>query len=167
MATPKSASFWLRGTVTPASTTVNNVEIDLSSYVDPGDRQGILIEEVNYTFYDSSTNLPFETASHAVAVQVKDTTSGNLVDYDSPHLVSSAGLVYGTTGMPTADTDLYPDDMGWHKGEGRIVINNVMELCGKADATLTNMICAVRIRCKIITLSASDYMAFALQSLTD
>lgn len=167
MATAKTASFWLSTIVECDSTSVDTQEIDLSQYVDAGDRQGLLIEEVNYTFYDSSTNIPIETTSKALAVQVKDTTTGLLVSYDSEHLISSAALVYCSNGSPSAATDLYPDDMGWAKGQGRIVINGSLEVCGKADGTIANMVCAVRVRAKIITLSAKDYMAFALQSLTD
>jgi len=167
MGKSKSGSFWLATVVECDSTSVDSTEIDLSQYVDAGDRQGLLVEEVNYTFYDSSTNIPVETSSKALAVQIKDTTTGALVSYDSEHLVSSAALVYDSTGNPSAATDLYPDDMGWTKGQGRIVINGSLEVCGKADGTITNMVCAVRVRAKIITLTAKDYMAFALQSLTD
>jgi len=167
MATAKSASFWLSAVVEADSSSAKSVELDLSQYVDAGDRQGLLIEEVNYTFYSSSTNIPIETTSKALAVQVKDTTTGDLVPYDSEHLVSSAALVYDSQGGVSAATDMYPDDMGWSKGQGRIVINGALEIAGKADGAITGMVCAVRIRAKIITLSAKDYMAFALQSLTD
>ena len=167
MGKSKSGSFWLSTVVKVVSTGVDTEEIDLSQYVDAGDRQGLLVEEVNYTFYDSSTNIPIEVKDKAMAVQLKDTTTGNMVPYDSEHLIPSAALVYCAQGSPSAATDLYPDDMGWEKGQGRIVINGSIEVTGKADGTITNCVCAVRVRAKIITLTAKDYMAFALQSLTD
>jgi hypothetical protein len=167
MGKAKTASFWLATTVAVDSNTPATATIDLSQYVDAGDRQGLLIEQADFIFYDATNNCPWAGTSHEFAVQIKDTTTANLVDYDSEHLVGSAGLIYDTVGGVSTATDLFPDDMGWSKGEGRIVINGSLEIMGKADSAAANMECAVRIRGKVITLNSADYMSIALQSLTD
>ena len=95
MAKSISAPFTVAQTLDLSSTTAAVTDsVDLSAYVDPADRQGIEVLAVDFIFHNGSTLLPISSASDfQAAVQVKDNSAGDLIDYDNLHLTASAGFV--------------------------------------------------------------------------
>ena len=165
MARAKTAPFYIRRTV-DINNTVAVTTIDTSAYVDPADRQGLQIESVDFIFFNTATNLPFSSASdREIGVQMLTGAYTTLQAYDEEDLIASAGLVVdGAAGMYRS-TDLYPDVLGTQ--DGRIVVDDQMSLLGLADASLTNVRCAVLIKARVVTLSNKDYMALALQTVSN
>ena len=166
MAKAKTASFYIRRNVDCSANTANATTIDTSAYVDPADRQGIMIEHVDYVFYDSSTNLPFTRSSDLeTAVQMLTGEYTTLQPYNEEDLISSGGLRIDGGAGAYAVNDVYPDVLG--SPDGRIVVDDSMTLLGKSSAAASNMVCAVIIKAKVVTLSNKDYMALALQTVAN
>lgn len=165
MATKKTNSFYIRRNV-DVTNSATTTTLDTSAYVDPADRQGIMIEEVDFIFSDSTTHLPFASASdREIAVQLLSGAYSTLQPYDEEDLVASAGLVVdGAAGMYNV-TNHYPDVLG--TDAGRIVVDDQMSLVSLADGTLSNVRCTVLIKAKVVTLSNKDYMALALQTVAN
>jgi len=166
MAKGKTASFYIRRTVECDSTSPNIVTLDTSAYVDPADRQGIMIESVDFIFYDNSNNMPLTaTADESCAVQLLTGAYTTLQPYNEEDLVASAGLVVdGSAGVYNA-TNLYPDLLG--SPGGRIVVDDNMSILGAAASAFTNARCALIIKAKVVTLTNKDYMALALQTVAN
>ena len=166
MAKAKTASFYIRRTVDCSSSTPDVVTIDTSAYVDPADRQGVMIEEVDYVFFNSTNNLPYQGSSdRQVAAQLLTGAYSTLQPYDEEDLVSSGGLIQdGAAGSYNA-TDLYPDVLGTQ--DGRIIVDDQLSLIGAASSTTTGLVCAVIIKAKVVTLTNKDYMALALQTVAN
>ena len=165
MAKAKTAPFYIRRTVDVADS-VQVTNIDTSAYVDPADRQGLQIESVDFVFYNSSTNLPFASSSdRELAVQLLTGGYTTLQAYDEEDMVASAGLVVdGAAGMYRT-TDLYPDVLGTQ--DGRIVVDDNLSLIGLSDGGGTLCRCAIIIKARVVTLSNKDYMALALQTVSN
>ena len=165
MATKKTNSFYIRRNV-DITNSANTTTLDTSAYVDPADRQGIMIEQVDFIFSDSSTHVPFVSAAdRTIAVQLLSGAYSTLQPYDEEDLVASAGLVVdGGAGMYSV-TNHYPDVLGTN--DGRIVVDDQMSLVSLANNALTNVRCTVIIKAKIVTLSNKDYMALALQTVSN
>jgi hypothetical protein len=170
MAARKTAMFTLteRLTIT-ASTTDTFATIDLGSYVDVGDRQAIQVHSVDYIFQGLTANDHVETAiavDDAVAVQLTDLNRGGLVFANDRALVSSAALYKSAAGEMNAVTDLYPDNYGKGADDGRFVVNDQLYLTGRCSqinsGTAVNI--TVRVNASIVSLSAKDFMAIAIQS---
>jgi len=170
MATKKTSMFTLseRLTIT-ASTTDTFATIDLGSYVDVGDRQAIQVHSVDYIFQGLTANDHVETAiavDDAVAVQLTDLNRGGLVFANDRALVSSAALYKSSAGEMNAVTDLYPDNYGKGSDDGRYVVNDQLYLTGRCSqinsGTAVNI--TVRVNASIVSLSAKDFMAIAIQS---
>ena len=140
--------------------------MDTSAYVDPADRQGLMIESVDFIFYDVNTNLPLvPSADRKIAVQLLSGAYTTLQGYDEEDLVASAGHVMdGAAGIYNV-SDLYPDILGTN--DGRIVVDDQMSLIGQIDTATTNATCAVIIKAKVVTLTNKDYMALALQTVAN
>ena len=166
MAKAKTASFYIRRTVDLSSATPDVVSIDTSAYVDPADRQGVMIEKVDYIFFDSSNNLPLAPTSDEIsAVQLLTGAYTTLQSYDEEDLISSAG-VYFDSGAGTYNTgNLYPDVLG--TPDGRIVVDDNMTLVGNSGTAFSNAKCAIVIKAKVVTLTNKDYMALALQTVAN
>ena len=85
MAKAKTASFYIRRTVDCSGTTPGTITIDTSAYVDPADRQGIMIESVDYVWFNSGTNLPYTSANdRQSAVQLLTGAYSDLQSYPVP-----------------------------------------------------------------------------------
>lgn len=168
MSKARSAPFTIATTLDMNATTnaVTNA-VDLSAYVDPADRQGVEILAVDFIFHNSSTKLPIVSASDfQVMCQTKDNSAGDLLDFDNLHLVASAGFVNdGSAGQYMA-ADIYPDVLMRGKG-GRIVVNDSLEVVGKASASTANLAVTARITMQVVTLTNKDYMALALTTVAD
>ena len=166
MAKAKTASFYIRRTVDCSATSAALITIDTSAYVDPADRQGIMIESVDYVWFNSTTNLPYASANdRESAVQLLTGAYTDLQAYDEEDLISSGGLrIDGGAGAYNAN-DLYPDVLGTQ--DGRIVVDDQMSLVGKSNAAASNLLCAVIIKARVVTLTNKDYMALALQTVAN
>ena len=94
MARAKTASFYIRRTVDCSQASPQLVTIDTSAYVDPADRQGVMIESVDYVFFDSGNNLPLTAgADEKCAVQLLTGAYTTLQSYDEEDMISSGGLI--------------------------------------------------------------------------
>lgn len=165
MANTKSKEFTVAQTVN-ITDSATAATISLSPYVDPGDNQGIEIVSVDYIFHNSSTYLPYESTTQFVAaVQLKDNVEGGLIDYESIHLVSSAGYFNeDSIGAQGGEGDVFPDTL---PGSGRAVVNDDLEIVSLCSDALSNFACTVRVTMRIIKLTKRNWMQIALQTVAD
>jgi len=170
MATKKTSMFTLTERLTIDVADSNTfATIDLGSYVDVGDRQGLQIHSVDFIFQGTSASEAVPVAMGGtgfVAVQVTDLNRNALVFADDRALIASGQLEYDTDGFLTNATDLYPDNFGKGSEDGRYVVNDQLyitalstAMAGSKDVNVT-----VRVNASIVTLSAKDFMAIAIQS---
>lgn len=150
-----------------SSTTANQTtKIDLGAYVDPADKQGIMITAVDFIYQDLTTFMPPAFAANTkVKVEVHDAVIGGLCGANNYHLVASSGLTY--LGSVENTTDIWPDRFGIGKNEGRIVVNDELEISGTSSASLSGLSCVVRLTCKVVTLTQKDFMSLALQTVAN
>ena len=166
MAKSKTASFYIRRKVECTSTTPDVVTIDTSAYVDPADRQGVMIESVDFMYFNDSTNLPYgATNDREVATQLLSGAYTTLQPLDEEDLIASAGVKFDGGGGIYRDSDLYPDVLG--SQDGRIVVDDQLSLIGAASGATANLQCAVLIKAKVVTLTNKDYMALAMQTVAN
>ena len=166
MAKAKTASFFIRRKVDLGTSSPSITTIDTSAYVDPADRQGIMIESVDYVFFDSSTNLPYTSGTDRTsAVQLLTGAYTALQAYDEEDVISSGGMVFDANAGNYNSNDLYPDVLG--TPDGRIVVDDQMSLVGASSGTLSNLEAAVIIKARVVTLTNKDYMALALQTVAN
>ena len=87
MAAAKTNSFYIRETIdVDAVTTLDN--IDLSLYVDPVNKQALLVKNVDF-IWALSTFLPPPAAIFQATCQLHDTTLGALREFDNSHVNDS------------------------------------------------------------------------------
>jgi len=156
MARAKTGIFYVKAII-DIDTTITTTSEDLSVYVDPVNRQGLLIRGVPENF----------TADGQFAVQVHETTLGVMADYDNSHMIASGSLSYDTTGILNNAQDFFPDRLGHSKGEGRVVVNDSLEIVSLGVAPPANLQCCVILECQVIKLTEKDYITLALQSVAD
>jgi hypothetical protein len=170
MATKKTSIFTLseRLTIT-AGATDTFATIDLGSYVDVGDRQALQVHSVDYVFQGTTANDHVETAvavDDSILVQVTDLNRGGLVFADDRALVSSAAVYKSAAGEMNAVTDMFPDNYGKGSDDGRYVVNDQLYITGRCSqinsATAVNV--TIRVEASIVSLTAKDFMAIAIQS---
>ena len=168
MAKAKTSTFYVRETfdidAAPATTAM-----DLSLYVDPVNKQALLVRNVDFIFQDKVTYLPPDFGGDCQgAVQLHDSILGGLADLDSQHQVASGSIMGYAGSAPTSDTDFFPDRLGMTKGEGRIIVNDTLEIATDAAGTVpANWAVCVVLECQVVKLSEKDYIALALQSVAD
>ena len=168
MARAKTNSFYLRETI-EVNTGPAEESMDLSIYIDPVNKQGLLIRQCDFIWYDSATFLPLDPAADwQAAVQIHDTALGGLVDLENTHQVASASIIGVQDSNVTQSQDFFPDRLGMAKGEGRIVGNDTLEICtdGSANIPGTAVVCVV-MEVQVVKLSEKDYISLALQSVAD
>ena len=170
MATKKTAIFTLTERVALNTTnTPLTATIDLGSYVDVGDRQALQIHSVDYIFQgataDQTLGQAFGTSASEVQVQVTDLNRSALVFADDRALISSARLLWAGT-HADKEADLYPDNFGKGSEDGRYVVNDTLYVVGEVSGLSGSGACnvTVRVNVSIVTLSAKDFMAIAIQS---
>ena len=170
MATKKTAPFTLTERLTlatGASPTVSGT-IDLGSYVDVGDRQGIMIHSVDYIFQGATAGddvISSMPAASSVLVQTLDLNRGGLVFANDRALISSSALTQGTANDLDRSSDLFPDNFGKGAMDGRTVVNDQLYLEAKCTGTTTAQLnVTVRVTASIVKLSQVDFMAIAIQS---
>lgn len=169
MAAKKTSMFTLTERVTiTAVNTETFATIDLGSYVDVGDRQCIQVHSVDFIFQGAtaSDSLLTSLANGQTMVQVTDLNRGGLVFSDDRALVASGVLTHDNDGYLTQATDLYPDNYGKGSDDGRYVVNDQLYITANlaqgafaADVNVT-----VRVNASIVSLTAKDFMAIAIQS---
>ena len=170
MATKKTSMFTLTERVTiSAAGTDTFATIDLGSYVDVGDRQALQVHSVDFIFQGTTAaQMPTAAmgATGIVTVQVTDLNRGGLVFGDDRSLVASGALSFDSDAFLTQATDLYPDNYGKGSDDGRYVVNDQLYITGNtsvlAAAQAINV--TVRVNASIVSLTAKDFMAIAIQS---
>jgi hypothetical protein len=169
MAAKKTSMFTLteRLTITAAATDTF-ATIDLGSYVDVGDRQALQVHSVDFIFQGKEADLPLLSSlgNGQVTVQVTDLNRGGLVFADDRSLVASAQLIHDNDGYLGEATDMYPDNFGKGSDDGRYVVNDQLYITGNSSSVLTdgNINVTVRVNASIVSLTAKDFMAIAIQS---
>lgn len=171
MATKKTSMFTLTERLTiSAANTQTFATIDLGSYVDVGDRQALQVHSVDFIFQgtDAAELFPLITlgGSANVVCQLTDLNRGGLVFCNDRALVASAVLQYDTDGGTDRNTDLYPDNYGKGADDGRFVVNDQLYVTGLTQVLASNksVNVTVRVNASIVSLSAKDFMAIAIQS---
>jgi hypothetical protein len=168
MATKKTSMFTLTERVTvSAAATDTFATIDLGSYVDVGDRQALQVHSVDFIFQGTTANADLGSDlgnGNEFHVQLTDLNRGGLVFADDRALVASGSLATDANGGRDHASDLYPDNYGKGSDDGRFVVNDQLYI----TAHCTNLIAAVnvtvRVNASIVSLTAKDFMAIAIQS---
>jgi hypothetical protein len=169
MATRKTSIFTLteRLTISAANTTTF-ASIDLGSYVDVGDRQALQVHSVDFIWQGATPDSLSATASFgasaAAGIQVTDLNRGGLVFSNDRSLIASGVLQYDNDGFLSQAADMYPDNFGKGSDDGRYVVNDVLYIAGRSSAVSEDVNITVRVNASIVTLSAKDFMAIAIQS---
>jgi len=171
MASKKTAPFMLteRLTLAAGAGTSASATIDLASYIDVADRQGLMVHSVDFIYQG---NVPDGSIFGAVPggstihTQVTDLNRGGLVFANDRALVASSQLRLDSAGGSDMDTDLYPDNYGPSgANEGRIVVNDQLYVEAATQATTTaSFNVTVRVLASVVSLTAKDFMAIAIQS---
>jgi len=173
MATKKTSMFTLTERLTiSAANTATFATIDLGSYVDVGDRQALQVHSVDFIFQGTTASelFPLTTLGGTgnVICQLTDLNRGGLVFCNDRALVASAVLQYDTDGGTDRNTDLYPDNFGKGSDDGRFVVNDQLYVSGLAQVLDTGnnkeINVTVRVNASIVSLTAKDFMAIAIQS---
>ena len=79
-------------------------------------------------------------------------------------LVSSMNLTCDNAGGRYMAADLYPDNFGKGSEDGRYVVNDQLYITGRASVLATSANITVRVNASIVSLTAKDFMAIAIQS---
>jgi hypothetical protein len=171
MATKKTSIFTLTERVTISAVSTDTLAtIDLGSYVDVGDRQCLQVHSVDFIFQGTSAaqTFPFVAmgGSGLVQVQVTDLNRGNLVFADDRALIASGMLNYDSDAFLSTATDMYPDNYGKGSDDGRYVVNDALYITGRTSALAggEEINVTVRVNASIVSLTAKDFMAIAIQS---
>ena len=171
MATKKTAMFTLTERVTvSAPNTDTFATIDLGSYVDVGDRQGLQIHSVDYIVQGTTAStIPatFLAGDAVIDCQLTDLNRGGLVFTNDRAVVSSMRLLFdNSNNAMTKETDLFPDNFGKGSDDGRYVVNDQLYITARSSAVAgSNAVnITVRVNASIVTLGAKDFMAIAIQS---
>ena len=169
MATRKTAMFTLTERITLSTTNETFATIDLGSYVDVGDRQALQVHSVDFIFQGTTAAGEINGsmgANGTVHVQVTDLNRGGLVFANDRALVASGQLVLDTDGFLASSSDQFPDNFGKGADDGRYVVNDQLYISAltTALAGAQSVNVTARVNCSIVTLSAKDFMAIAIQS---
>ena len=171
MAQKKTSMFTLTERLTlDTDNTVVNATIDLGSYVDVGDRQALQVHSVDFIFQGTTGSTALKSVYAADAnclVQVTDLNRGGFVFADDRALVASAVLQFGLgDNIVTSDADMYPDNYGKGSDDGRFVVNDQLYIVGLTGNLNANQAVnvTVRVNASIVSLTANDFMAIAIQS---
>jgi len=176
MARSKTGSFWLTETVSLASGAAEGSRtqgtLDLGAYVDVGDQQAIAIESVDF-IWQRSDDFGNDVESFladppgSMGFQLTDLNPGTLfVRADDHSLISSGALNISQMANASHSNDFYPDNFG-KLDESRMVVNDSLYLVVGNDGALVGtaeMMCTIRIKCRIVKLGTKDWMAIAIQS---
>ena len=168
MAKAKTGTFYLRETIN-VDASPQQEEMDLTVYVDPVNSQGLLIRAVDFIWYDSATWLPLDPAADwQGAIQLHDSALGGLADLENEHQVASGSITAVLGSGVFSDQDFFPDRLGMTKGEGRIVVNDTLEIATDGSASVpANCVCTIVLEVQVVKLTKEDYISLALQSVSN
>lgn len=168
MAIKKTSMFTLTERITmSAVATPVFATIDLGSYVDVGDRQALQIHSVDFIFEGQTASSDVSVdlgAGRESIVQVTDLNRGGLVFANDRALVASGRLACDLQQGLDHAADLYPDNYGKGSDDGRYVVNDQLYVTGLCTSLTNPVNCTVRVNASIVTLTAKDFMAIAIQS---
>jgi hypothetical protein len=167
MATKKTSMFTLTERITLTNTSETFATIDLGSYVDVGDRQALQVHSVDFIFQGNTAAEDIVSsvgAGQELKIQVTDLNRGGLVFADDRALVASGNLMIDANQGVHQDSDLYPDNYGKGSDDGRYVVNDQLYLTARATGILTSANITARVNASIVSLTAKDFMAIAIQS---
>jgi len=159
--------FTLTERITLDTTSETFATIDLGSYVDVGDRQALQVHRVDFIFQGAAAGSSVQAAmgaSGVVTCQVTDLNRGGLVFADDRSLVASGAVNLDTDAFLSMDTDLFPDNYGKGSDDGRYVVNDQLYLTAKTSVRSSDINITVRVNASIVSLTAKDFMAIAIQS---
>jgi hypothetical protein len=173
-----TGSFYLTESVALTAGTASGISsqasIDLSAYVNVPTGQAIAIESVDFIVQrDNPYGQDLKSylgANGSVSMQLTDLNPGTLmVRADNQSLVASGALnidIANNIGSET--TDFYPDNFGPASlSEAFLVVNDALYLNGMpagGPIGVSDLWVTARIRCRVVKLSTSDWMAIAIQS---
>jgi hypothetical protein len=83
---------------------------------------------------------------------------------DDRALVASGAIHLDGNGGVFNASDLYPDNFGKGSDDGRYVVNDQLYITGYASGLASSMNATVRVNASIVSLTAKDFMAIAIQS---
>lgn len=175
MAKAKTSSFTISEQISyiPGSTPAT-AAIPIGSLIDVGDAQALEVESVDWILqgYDTTNNdyEPIGTSIYAgaceLAMQLTDKNTATLISSADNNLIASGNFNMDAAGTTSWAADFYPDDFG--KGDGRFVVNDELYMVAKGignyDASRIAYV-TVRIRAKVVKLSARDWMAISLETV--
>jgi hypothetical protein len=170
MAAKKTSMFTLTERLTiSAAATDTFATIDLGSYVDVGDRQALQVHSVDFIFQGATASAGVTSslnADNTALAQVTDLNRGALVFADDRALVASAALFKDTASGLFQEADMYPDNYGKGSDDGRYVVNDQLYISGRVTAAglAADLNVVVRVNASIVSLTAKDFMAIAIQS---
>jgi hypothetical protein len=177
MAKAITGTFFLNQTVTlpagNASGTFVQADIDIASLVNAPVGQGLEIEMVDFTV-QRATLFTSDVESMVVGngsidFQLTDLNPGTtFVRGDSQSLIASGSLnIDQANSIGTYVSDLYPDSYG--KDNGFVVVNETLYLNAVSAGTAigaNDVYVNVRMRVRVIKLSAAMWTSIALQSVS-
>ena len=168
MATKKTSIFTLTERLTISAVATDTfATIDLGSYVDVGDRQALQVHSVDFIFQGQTPGDDVSVALGAgreCQVQVTDLNRGGTVFADDRALVASGRLAVDLQQGMTHASDLYPDNFGKGSDDGRYVVNDQLYITGFCSSLTNPVNVTVRVNASIVSLTAKDFMAIAIQS---
>ena len=110
----------------------------------------------------------------AISVQLTDLNQGNLlVRADNQSLVASGSLnIDQANNVATNDVDIYPDNFGGKASLSNsfMVVNDSLFLSAMPSGTTIGanaVVVTARIRCSVVKLSSSDWVAIAIQATAE
>ena len=168
MATKKTSMFTLTERISVTDGNATFATIDLGSYVDVGDRQALQVHSVDFIFQGNTPEGDLVAdigTGKEVQVQLTDLNRGDLVFADDRALVASGALMIDTSQGVHQDADLYPDNYGKGSDDGRYVVNDQLYITTRCLGNpTTGYNVTVRVNASIVSLTAKDFMAIAIQS---
>jgi len=150
-----------------AAATDTFATIDLGSYVDVGDRQALQVHSVDFIFQGATAGAEVVASignGNQCLVQLTDLNRGGMVFADDRSLVASGLVTVSNDGGPTHSFDLYPDNYGKGSDDGRYVVNDQLYITGATNNQSAAVNVTVRVNASIVSLTAKDFMAIAIQS---
>jgi len=178
MARAKTGDFWLTDSVELPAASADGTRvqgsISLGSLVDVGDMQALEILETDFIWQGASTHTSnveaFLAANGTLSEQLSDQNpNGEFVRADDTSLISSGALNIDIANNQSSHAvDLYPDSF---KGaNGRFVVNDELFFVIGVDGAAVSgaaLNCVVRIRARIVTMTAKDWIAQAVTAVAN
>jgi hypothetical protein len=173
-----TGSFYLTETVTLPAANASGAfvqgQIDISAYVNVPTGQALAVESVDFIFQRSGLFTAdvksFLAGNGSVDGQLTDLNPGTtFVRADDQSLVASASLNCDiSNSIATSGSDFYPDNHGPAAlSEAFLVVNDSLFLNGVSGGIAigaNDVYVTARIKCRVVKLSTTDWMAIAIQS---